>query len=63
MPLEPLVRALAVTDDARLAYPGARIYELSEHGIAAVEFEDTDHVRLVRAFLADRERFFRQLLD
>jgi len=54
---------LATHSPILMAYPGARIYELSEHGIAAVEFEDTDHVRLVRAFLADRERFFRQLLD
>lgn len=44
-----------------LAYPGARVYELSEAGIADVAWESTDHVRLLRAFLDAPERFFDQL--
>jgi predicted ATPase len=45
-----------------MAYPDAWIYELSDAGADRVEYEATDHVRLLRAFLDDRERFFRTLL-
>jgi predicted ATPase len=44
-----------------LAYPDATIYELSENGIEAVAYEETDHYRLTRAFLDAPERFLRQL--
>jgi predicted ATPase len=44
-----------------LAYPGAVIYELSDRGIEPVDYEDTDHYRLTRAFLEDREAFLRHL--
>ncbi len=44
-----------------LAYPGARLYELSDRGIDEVAWEDTDHVRLLRAFLDAPERFLREL--
>jgi len=46
-----------------MAYPDAWIYELSDSGAERVDYEQTDHVRLLRAFLSDRERFFRALLD
>ena len=44
-----------------LAYPEATIYALSDDGIEAVGYEDTDHYRLTRAFLEAPERFLRQL--
>jgi predicted ATPase len=44
-----------------LAYPGARIYELSERGIEPVAYEDTDHYRLTRNFLDDPQAFLRHL--
>jgi predicted ATPase len=44
-----------------LAYPNALLYELSENGIAAVRYEDTEHYRLTRDFLLHRDRFFRAL--
>jgi len=46
-----------------LAYPDATIYELSEHGIDSVGYEQTDHYRLTKAFLDSPERFLRQLFD
>ena len=45
-----------------LAFPGARIYELSEDGITEAAFEDTDVVQLSRSFLEAPERFLRHLL-
>jgi predicted ATPase len=44
-----------------MAYPGATIYELSSEGIQKVDLEDTDHYRLTRAFLLNRETFLHQL--
>jgi predicted ATPase len=44
-----------------MGYPDAWIYELSEHGAERVAYELTDHYRLTRSFLDDRERFLRQL--
>jgi len=46
-----------------MAYPDAWIYELSERGAERVEYDATDHVRLTRSFLDDRERFLRQLFS
>jgi len=46
-----------------LAYPHARIYELSPDGLAEVEYEKTEHYWLTRDFLLDRERYLRRLLD
>jgi predicted ATPase len=45
-----------------LAFPGARIYELSEDGIAETTFEDAEVVQLSRSFLEAPERFLRHLL-
>jgi predicted ATPase len=45
-----------------LAYPHARIYSLSEDGIADVEYEQTEHYALTRDFLLDRQRYLRRLL-
>jgi predicted ATPase len=44
-----------------LAYPGALLYELTENGIATVQYEDTEHYRLTRDFLLHRDRFFHEL--
>jgi predicted ATPase len=44
-----------------LAFPGARIYSFDESPIAPIAWTDTDHVRLTREFLADPERYLRNL--
>ncbi len=44
-----------------LAYPDARIYHLSEEGMAEVRYEETEHYALTRDFLLDRERYFRAM--
>lgn len=46
-----------------MAYPGARIYELSENGIASVKYRETEHYQLTRRFLEDPERMLRYLLE
>ena len=45
-----------------LAYPDATIYQLSDAGIASVDYDDTEQVSLTRDFLNDRARFMRRLL-
>ncbi len=45
-----------------MAYPDARICELTAKGIREVPYEQTDHYRTTRSFLEDRQRFFRHLL-
>jgi len=45
-----------------MALPYARIYELSEAGIERIAYEDAPNVRLLQAFLADRETFLQLLL-
>ena len=44
-----------------LAFPGARILELSEHGIEQVAYEDAELVGLYRSFLRDPDRYLRLL--
>ncbi|MCP3144012.1 AAA family ATPase [Pyxidicoccus xibeiensis] len=44
-----------------LAYPDARIYHLSEAGIAPVAYEDTEHYSLTRDFLLNREAYLHRL--
>lgn len=46
-----------------MAYPGAAIFRCEEGGMRRVEYEDTDHYRLTKAFLDNREKFFAQLFD
>ena len=38
-----------------LAYPEAWIYQLDEHGVRQVAYDDTATVRVTRDFLGDRE--------
>jgi predicted ATPase len=46
-----------------MAYPCATLYCLGDEGdIRRTAYEDTDHYRLTKDFLADRDRFFRHLL-
>jgi predicted ATPase len=45
-----------------LACPDARIYELSDDGIASCAYDDLDAVRLTRGFLDDPERYLRAAL-
>jgi predicted ATPase len=45
-----------------LAYPDAAIYEFDGDAMAAVDYEDSEPVRLTRSFLDGRERFLQALL-
>lgn len=46
-----------------MAYPGAVVYELDEHGIAQVDYRQTGTYQLFEAFLDSPDRFLRHLLD
>jgi predicted ATPase len=46
-----------------MAYPDAAIYRLSQQGIEAVGYEDTEHYGLTRDFLLHRERFFKAMFE
>lgn len=44
-----------------MAYPGAQILNLSDEGITTIAWDQVEHVRLTRDFLADPDRFLRYL--
>jgi predicted ATPase len=45
-----------------LAYPGAKIYHLdAAGGLRAVTYEETDHYRITKDFLSNRDRYFKHL--
>lgn len=44
-----------------LAFPGARIYSFDDPPVAAVPWDQVEHVRLTRDFLATPERYLRNL--
>jgi predicted ATPase len=44
-----------------LAFPEARIYSFDESPISQVAWDETEHVRLTRDFLANPERYLRNL--
>ena len=46
-----------------MAFPRARIYELSEQGVGTVEYRETEHYQLTKRFLDDPERMLRYLLE
>ena len=46
-----------------LGYPGARIYVLSDDGIAETPYKETEVFELTRSFLDDREQFLRHLFE
>jgi len=52
---------LATHSPILLAYPGARIYHLSEDGMREIEYEETEHFQTTKAFLADPGAFLFRL--
>lgn len=44
-----------------LAYPGAAVLNLSEAGIQSIDYRQTEHFQMMKAFLESPERFFRHL--
>jgi predicted ATPase len=46
-----------------LSFPDARIYELSDDGIATVAYDESELVQLYRSFLAAPERYLRRLVE
>jgi predicted ATPase len=46
-----------------MAYPDACIYRCDEHGLRQVAYQDTDHFRVTRDFLANPERMLRVLME
>lgn len=46
-----------------LAYPDARIYELTDDGFQTVEYTETEHYKLTRSFLERPEAFLRHLIE
>ena len=46
-----------------MAYPGARVYQLSQTGIQAVDYRATEHYRITRRFLNDPEGMLKLLLE
>ena len=46
-----------------MAYPGARLLQLSKYGLEPVKVEDTDHYRLMREFWTDPKTFITTMLE
>lgn len=46
-----------------MAYPDAVIYQCGADGVSQVAYEDTEHVRVTRDFLADPARTLRRLFE
>jgi predicted ATPase len=46
-----------------LGYPGAKIYVLSDDGMAETPYEETEVFELTRAFLGDRGQFLHHLFE
>lgn len=46
-----------------MAYPGARIYQLSHQGIEPVDYRETEHYQLTRRFLEAPERMLQLLFE
>jgi len=46
-----------------LAYPDADIWELGDHGVRKVEYEETEHYTLTRAFLENTDAFLHYLIE
>ncbi|KJS84432.1 MAG: ATPase AAA [Peptococcaceae bacterium BICA1-8] len=45
-----------------MAYPGAKIYNFDENPIKKVQFEETEHYKITKDFLNDKDRFLKHLL-
>ncbi|GAB2849848.1 hypothetical protein GCM10027277_17530 [Pseudoduganella ginsengisoli] len=46
-----------------LAYPDACIYQFTAQGISQIAYEETEHFRVTRDFLADPKRMLRILME
>jgi len=46
-----------------MAYPNARIFLLTDDGIDEIAYEDTEHYRVTRDFLARREQMLKILME
>ena len=46
-----------------MAFPGATILELGDHGVCAVDYRQTEHYECTRRFLENPERMLQMLLD
>lgn len=46
-----------------MAYPSAKIYELTEDGIHETKLEDTNHYQLMKQFFDDKDRLIHHLLQ
>jgi predicted ATPase len=46
-----------------MAYPAARLLQLSKYGLEPITVQDTDHYRMLREFCADPVTFVDSLLD
>ena len=46
-----------------MAYPGARLYQLTEEGIGQVDYRQTEHYCLTKNFLNDPDRMLRYLFS
>jgi predicted ATPase len=46
-----------------MAFPNARIYSLSDEGIAPIDYRDTSHFQITKRFINDPESFLRKLLE
>jgi predicted ATPase len=44
-----------------MGFPGARIYEIREEGMQQVNYEDTDHYRVTKAFLDNPDSYLRHI--
>ena len=66
--MDQLVKAdsqfiIATHSPILMAFPAARIYELSESGVRPAEYRETEHYQLTKRFLDDPERMLRYLLE
>lgn len=46
-----------------MSYPGARIYQLNDEGIKAVEYRETEHYQITRDFIERPEMMYRYLFE
>lgn len=46
-----------------MAYPDALIYSFDGNGVKVMEYEETEHYQLTKAFLNDRDRFLQHLFE
>ena len=46
-----------------MAYPNSTIYLLTENGIEQIDYDETEHVRVTKAFLNRTEKMLDDLLE